>query len=113
MKKAHDLVTHSYTGGTIEDAHYSFHDPFVFLLHSNLDRLWAKWQTDPAHPERIALSTAYNGLTSPQLTSLSTEDVEPWAGGTGLEPWASDPALRTSVNYMHTSVVVPAPYEHP
>ncbi|HYN46437.1 MAG TPA: tyrosinase family protein, partial [Allosphingosinicella sp.] len=32
--------------------HTSFRDPFVFLLHSNVDRLFARWQTDPAHPER-------------------------------------------------------------
>jgi Common central domain of tyrosinase len=34
-------------------AHISFRDPFVFLLHSNVDRLFARWQTDPAHPERL------------------------------------------------------------
>ena len=33
--------------------HRSFHDPFVFLLHSNVDRLLARWQTDAAHPERL------------------------------------------------------------
>src|SRR5439155_21962140 len=30
--------------------HNAFRDPFVFLLHSNVDRLFALWQTDPAHP---------------------------------------------------------------
>lgn len=29
--------------------HISFRDPFVFLLHSNVDRLFARWQTDPEH----------------------------------------------------------------
>ncbi len=86
LKEAHDFVAHSYIGGTIEKPHYSFHDPFVFLLHSNLDRLWAKWQTDPAHPERLSPSTAYNGLSPGELTTLATENVEPWAGGTNLEP---------------------------
>ena len=61
LKSAHDNVAHSYIGGTISNPHYSFHDPFVFLLHSNVDRLWAKWQTDPAHPERIAPATAFSG----------------------------------------------------
>lgn len=77
LKQAHDFVAHSYIGGTISDAHYSFHDPFVFLLHSNLDRLWAKWQTDPAHHERLASATAYAGLSVSELTQLNTENVEP------------------------------------
>src|ERR671935_271353 len=32
---------HNYIGGTIGDPHRSFRDPFVFLLHSNVDRLFA------------------------------------------------------------------------
>jgi hypothetical protein len=31
----------------------------VFLLHSNVDRLYAKWQTDPNHPERLDPATVY------------------------------------------------------
>ena len=32
---------HNYTGGTIGDSHTAFRDPFVFLIHSNVDRLFA------------------------------------------------------------------------
>jgi hypothetical protein len=39
--------------------HISFRDPFVFLLHSNVDRLFARWQTDPAHSERLNPDTVY------------------------------------------------------
>src|SRR5262245_59341416 len=39
--------------------HISFRDPFVFLLHSNVDRLFAMWQTAPGHPERLDPSTVY------------------------------------------------------
>jgi len=59
---------HSYIGGDLLDPHTSFRDPFVFLMHSNIDRLYAKWQRDPAHPERLdpaqlykAQSTGHNG----------------------------------------------------
>lgn len=111
MKNAHDTGAHSYIGGTISHPHYSFHDPFVFLLHSNLDRLWVKWQTEPSHPERMNPSTAYSGLSPAELTNLSTELVEPWAGGTGMEPWASDPTKRALVTYTDLSVVTPPCYD--
>jgi hypothetical protein len=111
LKNAHDSVAHSYIGGTLSNPHYSFHDPFVFLLHSNLDRLWARWQTDPAHPDRLAPGTAYSGLSPGDLTTLATEHVEPWAGGTGLEPWASDATKRAVINYTDVSVVTPPCYD--
>lgn len=111
LTNAHDTVAHSYIGGTISHPHYSFHDPFVFLLHSNLDRLWAQWQTDPAHPERLNPATAYAGLSPSQLTNLATENVEPWAGGTGLEPWASDPTKQAVITYTDLSVITPPCYD--
>ena len=111
LKSAHDTVAHSYIGGTISNPHYSFHDPFVFLLHSNLDRIWAKWQTDPAHPDRLTPATAYAGLSPGQITALVTEHVEPWAGGTGLEPWASDPTKRAVITYTDVAVVTPPCYD--
>jgi hypothetical protein len=111
LKSAHDNVAHSYIGGTIIAPHYSFHDPFVFLLHSNLDRLWARWQTDPAHTDRMDTSTAYAGLSPADLTKLATEHVEPWAGGTGLDPWASDPTKRAVITYTDITIVTPPCYD--
>ncbi|HEU4728977.1 MAG TPA: tyrosinase family protein [Kofleriaceae bacterium] len=107
LTHAHDVTAHSYIGGTISDAHYSFHDPFVFLLHSNLDRLWAKWQTDPAHPERLTPAGAYSGVSPTDASSLAGDNVDPWAGGTGLEPWSSDPTRAEVVKYTDLSIVVP------
>ncbi len=111
LKSAHDSVAHSYIGGTISHPHYSFHDPFVFLLHANVDRLWAQWQTDPAHPERITPGSAYAGFNASQLAALTNENVEPWAGGTGLEPWASDMTKQLVINYFDLSVVSPPCYD--
>jgi hypothetical protein len=111
LKQGHDFVAHSYIGGTLTQPHYSFHDPFVFLLHSNLDRLWAKWQTEPGHADRMSPGGAYAGLTAGEITTLATENVEPWAGGTGLEPWASDPTKRAVITYTDISVVTPACYD--
>lgn len=104
-------TAHGYIGGTIADAHYSFHDPFVFLLHSNLDRLWAKWQTEPAHTERLTAAGAYSGVDPVDAGRLANDNVEPWAGGTGLEPWASDPTKRAVVKYTDLSIIIPRCYD--
>jgi hypothetical protein len=37
-------LVHSYIGGTLGNADTSFREPFVFLLHSNVDRLFVLWQ---------------------------------------------------------------------
>jgi hypothetical protein len=45
---AHRFIGGNIGGGRTSDpAHNSFEDPFVFLLHSNVDRLWASWQLSP------------------------------------------------------------------
>ncbi len=102
---------HTYIGGSIFDAHFSFHDPFVFFLHSNLDRLWAKWQTDPAHPERLTVAGAYSGVSPTDSTSLNNDYIDPWAGGTGLEPWASDATKKVQVKYTDLSIIIPRCYD--
>jgi hypothetical protein len=109
---------HRYIGGTLTDPHFSFHDPFVFLLHSNLDRLWARWQTDPRYPERMKAPDVYSGLFVTETNTLANDKVEPWAGGTGLEPWALDPNTqiknshkKTLINYFDPSIVNPPSYD--
>src|SRR5215218_207029 len=52
VEDAHDRV-HVWIGGDIGFGHTAFEDPFVFLLHSNVDRLFAQWQTDPEQPWRL------------------------------------------------------------
>lgn len=104
-------IAHTYIGGTILEAHYSFHDPFVFFLHSNLDRLWAKWQTDPNHPERLTAAGAYSGVTPDESDRLANDYVNPWAGETGLEPWVSDPTKRVMIKYTDPSIIIPRCYD--
>lgn len=102
---------HTYIGGTILDPHFSFHDPFVFLLHSNLDRLWARWQTDPAHPERLTSAGVYSGVSPDDSARLSNDYINPWAGETGLEPWVSDPTKRVMIKYTDPSIIIPRCYD--
>jgi tyrosinase len=78
-------LAHRYIGGTVggfgsgaDVAHRSFEDPFVFLLHSNVDRLWASWQLnqrgfnaweEPAW--RIEPDWAYGELIDDRVEELS------------------------------------------
>jgi hypothetical protein len=120
-------MAHGYIGGTIQDAHISFRDPFVFLLHSNVDRLFAEWQTDPAHPARLVPGTVYgaesslpvtipNPFGSGTITQNLTDLVEPWSTGTGhyhnIRPW--EPTHENQGvphDYHDISVVSPPCYD--
>jgi hypothetical protein len=96
-------------------AHISFRDPFVFLLHSNVDRLFARWQTDPGHPERLNPDTVY-GTASGSLDVL----VEPWSTGHSFDqfgvehftrPWFAPENEGVPHTYKDLSIVTPPRYD--
>jgi hypothetical protein len=126
----HDRA-HGYIGGSIGDPHTSFRDPFVFLLHSNVDRLFALWQRQPGHEERLQPERVY-GTESNSLTTGTFPEVhvgiltplEPWAGvdAAGAEesivetrPWASpenEHLLKNNVkNSKDPTIVNPRSYD--
>ncbi len=67
LEAAHDRA-HGFVN--MGGQHTSFRDPFVFLLHSNVDRLFARWQTDPVHPERLKPETVYGSESGPRLVCV-------------------------------------------
>ncbi len=84
-------------------------DPFFFLLHANVDRIWAAWQRNPAIPGRVDPTSVYG--TDSGHASITTA-MAPW-DGTGLldiEPWFS---LGSAVEKspLHASVVSPPIYD--
>jgi hypothetical protein len=81
---AHGLA-HGWIGGNLSNQHMSFRDPFVYLLHSNVDRAWAMWQTQPGHPERLDPNQVSGSLGSDPAITVQ---LQPWAG-TG--PWPTRP----------------------
>jgi Common central domain of tyrosinase/von Willebrand factor type A domain len=105
LQGAHNYIHSGYIRGTIGDAHYSFHDPFVFLLHANVDRLWALWQLQEGERWRVDPDQIY-GMHSGD-TSINTA-MEPWAGGAGLEPWVSHPEPKTA---KHMTIITPPCYD--
>ena len=109
--------------------HDAFRDPFVFLLHSNVDRIFALWQTDPtdpAYPARLNPNTVYGAeanldVTVPDLLGGNTVQnlthlVEPWSTGVGefhsIRPWEpTNENQGVPHNYHDISVVTPPRYD--
>ena len=87
-------AAHRYIGGNLRDgSHTAFEDFFVFLLHSNVDRLWASWQLQPGKEWRRDPSEIY-GFESESEEQIN-EYMEPWAGGAShpdqkIRPWGID-----------------------
>ncbi len=107
----HNNFAHSYIGGTIGPPHTAFEDPFVFLLHSNVDKLFAQWQMNNnafGNEWRLLSEQVYgNQGSDPEIT----ENLEPWAGGTGTRPWTAGDGQIAVKNSKHPSVVKPPCYD--
>jgi hypothetical protein len=107
MKIVHDAM-HGFVA--MGGAHISFRDPFVFLLHSNVDRLFAMWQTALGHPERLDPTTVYG--TDGVSPSVLDNNIEPWSGAPPtVRPWAPPENEQVVKNYKHASVVSPPCYD--
>lgn len=99
---------HGWVGGTMGPPSTSFEEPFVFLVHANIDRLWAMWQSAPGFEWRLDPGKVYGSEgTHPEIT----RNLEPWAGGVGLRPWAPPDNQQERKNAKHPSVVTPPPYD--
>jgi cysteine-rich repeat protein len=101
---------HGCIGGTLGNAHASFEDPFVYMLHSNMDRIWAMWQLVPGKAYRLDPAQIYGTeTTAPEIVEM----MEPWAGGAAMTPW--DPADPNNEvvqkNALHPTVVQPPLYD--
>mgnify|MGYP001305641189 CR=1 FL=1 len=89
--------------------HVSFRDPFVFLLHSNVDRLFARWQTDPAHPERLDPNAIYGSESG---NAGLNSNIKPWSGvPPTTRPWSPPENQQVAKNYKHPTVVAPPRYD--
>jgi tyrosinase len=73
---------HTSFGGSIASIGTAARDPLFFLLHCNVDRLWAKWQRqnnrfDPAQ------AAAFVGSGSNPIGHNLPDTMWPWNGITG------------------------------
>ncbi len=89
--------------------HTSFRDPFVFLLHSNVDRLFALWQTNPMHPERLNANTVYGSESD---NAGLNSGIEPWSGVPAtVRPFAPPENQQVAKTYKDPTVVNPPDYD--
>lgn len=111
LTAAHNAA-HGFIGGTLGDPHTSFRDPIVFLLHANVDRLWAMWQRQAGHPERLDGNQVYG----PDETSKGSGDVQSgapfWGILSPLEPWAGA-AAQNSTTGIVANVQATRPWASP
>jgi hypothetical protein len=120
---AHNYI-HHYIGGTFDIEHISARDPIFWLIHSNLDRLWAMWQRMAGQAWRLDPNQLYGLWTND--TSM-TQTLLPWNGSGGpllgapLIPWVMgstaddnslDPGHAVSAkNSKDQTIVIPHSYD--
>jgi len=112
LESAHNDSHSRIIRGTIGNPHTSFRDPFVFLLHSNVDRLFAMWQRQPSHPERLDPNQVY-GTETNTIGEGDVEEGEPeWGILSPLEPWAG-PEAQTQATGIVENVQPTRPWASP
>ena len=62
--------------GLLEDAHESVTDPLFFLLHANVDRMWAQWQQDNDKRDPTATGAYVSVIT--RIGYGLTHTMWPW-----------------------------------
>jgi tyrosinase-like protein/Big-like domain-containing protein len=116
--------SHGYIGGNMSSPATSAQDPFFFMLHGNVDRLWAQWQRNSSDLPRLDPTQTY-GASLGSDTNLSLT-MAPWDGSPGLptsassfqiQPWETTTPAPSGGNYVvaklptDPSVVSPPIYD--
>jgi len=107
----HGAAHISFSEGWIRSTWTAAKDPLFFLLHSNVDRLWAKWQWVNKAFDK-AVSTHYDN-SSTRIGHRLTDTMWPWngvteaprpptapGGGLALSPCVSAPGATPVVSSM-------------
>jgi hypothetical protein len=133
IEDAHGMA-HMCFNGNMGDINRSPEDPAFFLVHGNVDRLWATWQREPEKPWRIAGDLVYGdySMSWPSQWPLKwpasdldgmymgTDVVDPWSGGeaymnpgTALRPWTAPDNQWAIRSYNDAALTTPPLYEAP
>jgi len=98
-------LAHTSFGGSISSPATAPRDPLFFLLHCNVDRLWAKWQQQVGRFD-AAIAASYDSNPGNPIGHNLSDTMWPWNGvtGGGRPQTAPGGALAASV-----SVSAPGP----
>jgi tyrosinase len=77
-------------GGWLNFVNIAVRDPLFFMLHSNVERLWAKWQwvngrKVSGDPDSYAPQGAYPASGTVKLGQYANDRMWPWDGTTGQQ----------------------------
>jgi hypothetical protein len=115
VESSHDSAHTFFGNGNIFDPHTAFEDPFVFLLHSDVDRLFAMWQTLPGQDWRLDPDQVYGDQSNTNDSRGILHNLQPWDGtvefGAPIEPWTGNSSAIEVKNSRHPSVVRPPCYD--
>ena len=98
---------HTSFGGSISSIGTAARDPLFFLLHCNVDRLWAKWQRRNGR-FNPALAASYDTNASNPIGHRLPDTMWPWNGITGGQRPPTAPG-----GPMATSPITSAPGPQP
>ncbi len=105
-------AAHAFIGKTINCKHSSFQDPFAFLLHANVDKIWTLWQRQHGMLERLDPAALYGNLASNVFLNHS---MHPWDGavstGLPIQPWLPGSQYVQAKNAFDPSIVTPPVYD--
>jgi len=103
-------AAHPYIGGNMSLISTAAQDPIFFLLHANVDRLWARWQRNPSQLQRLDPAVTYGSQTT---HSAITGSMAPWNGsGVSIRPWTAADGYIVSKSPRDRSVVFPPIYDN-
>jgi len=77
----HDTAHTCFSSGPLISPATATQDPLFFLLHSNIDRLWAKWQQKMNRYDTPNTAT-YSPQPAPAIGDFLTDTMWPWNGVT-------------------------------
>lgn len=75
-------IAHTSFGGSISSIPTAARDPLFFLLHCNVDRLWAKWQRQLGR-FNPATASSFDSSSSNPIGHNLNDTMWPWNGITG------------------------------
>ena len=78
----HDMSHNSFSAGSLRNPATATRDPLFFLLHSNIDRLWAKWQWVRNRYDKTSLDSYSPGSPPVAIGDFATDTMWPWNGAT-------------------------------